>query len=743
MKLVVEKGELNLPEDFSFEIEQNSAFFSEDGAASVAATIPATPADMEKLGHPTRIARNQRYVNLFPAILSHGSYQKKGQLVVQSASKDGITCAMALEDSDFYSRFKDTPIREIFEDASPTRNTGVTACYNWLYNIYSHNGRYYESRNQRYTDYGIRVFPVAVNYDAETESYQVNNEPQYQGDSGTWPLLYEERTVLENGDQIGVPTGYGIAPFLLLSKFFQQLFYQCGYTLRNNCFASAPLSNLVLLHQCSDVICKDHIYYRDIVPNKTVSEILEWVNNKFHAQIVVYPASDIVDIVLMEDILAAGYDKDLTGKLLGNLTTSFSQLSRVVMVPDTSLDGAAPVTETLQAMKSKYGTVTELDEAGWDSYSGQGLVLRKATGQYYEILLSYTKNAGFVSGESFRTVSTGSHRSSTPRQSSSSSGSPYSRRSGRIAGHDSWEGVGSNYFKYDRENSEDTEEFTAEDLMPPMVYVNGFLMPYVGERKHRNTSYQESAVDEDQEILICEYAGISASCAKSSNTHTGANSQTASAGGHYYYGTTLPYDNAGEARADGHDLTPEGLMPYLFTRYNQILLNNKIQLEGQFDLSIQDIIGYQMYALKLMDGQKLLPTFMSYEVGRRIRNLNAKFYLVKEFDDAITDESITIPEPSYKWVLNDSNINSVKAAWQAQYPNNTIFLAYDDPEDTSQDIFLPAPTALNQTSPVLAYPVRVGYYTHYDYGQHSGGGYNQWTDVGTDTVNIWFDSAAI
>ena len=358
-------------------------------------------------------------------------------------------------------------------------------------------------------------------------------------------------------------------------------------------------------------------------------------------------------------------------------------------------------------------------------------------------MLSYTKNAGFMNGESYRTVSGSSSRSSTSRQSSSSSGSgsPYVRTVNRIAGHDSWEGVGSNYFKYDRENSEETEEFTADDLMPPMVYVNGFLMPYVGERKHRNTTYQESAVDEDQEILICEYAGISAACAKSSNTHTGANSQTASAGGHYYYGTTLLYDNAGAARADGHDLTPEGLMPYLFTRYNQILLNNKIQLEGQFDLSIQDITGYQMYALKLMDGQKLLPTFMSYEVGRRIRNLNARFFLVKDFDDAITDESITIPEPSYKWVLNDTNVNAVKAAWQAQYPNNTIFLAYDDPEDTSQDIFLPAPTALNQTSPVLAYPVRVGYYTHY--GPHSGGGYNQWTDVGTDTVNIWFDSAAI
>lgn len=747
MKLKVEKGELNLPEDFSFEIEQNSAFFSDDGAASVAATIPATPADMEKLGHPTRIARSSRYVNLFPAILSHGSFQKKGTLVVESASKDGITCAMALEDSDFYSRFKDTPIRDLFGTDSPTRNTGVSGCFEWLSNIYSHGGVYYDSRNQRSTDSGIRVFPVAVNYDAETDSYQVNNEPQYQGGSGIWPLLHEPRTVVEDGDNIGVPDGYGIAPFLVLSKFFSLLFSKCGYTVRRNFFENTPFASLVLLHQCADVICKGHIYYRDMVPNKTVGEILEWLNHKFHAQIVVYPASDIVDIILMEDILQSSFDKDLTGKLIGNITASFSQPSHVVLVPDTSLENATPPTDTLQALKDKYGTVTELDESQWDSFTGQGLIFRKSTGMYYEIILSYTKNAGFVNGESYHTTAHGSSHSSSSRYSGSSSSSStrsgiaYRRSAGRIAGHDSWECVGSCYFTYDRQNADEQEEFTSEDLMPPMVYVNGFLMPYVGERKHRNTTYQESAVDEDQEIIICDFAGQSALCSKASNAHTGANNASAYAGSHYYFGTVLKYDNAGEIRSEGYDFTPEGMMHFLFQRYNQILLNNTIQLEGQFDLSIQEIIGYQMYNLKLMDGQKLLPTFMSYEVGRRIRNLAARFLLVKEFDDSITDESISIPEPSYKWVLNNSNIEAVKASWQARYSDKTIYLAYDDPEDTSQDIFFPAPSALGQSSPVLAYPVRVGYWTHY--GPHSGGGSNEWTEVGTDTVNIWFDSAAI
>ena len=111
MKLRVPKGELTLPEDFSFEVEQNSAFFSDGGAASVAATIPATPADLAKLEQPTRIARKTRFANLFPAILQSGVFQKKGTLVVESASKDGITCAIALEDSDFYANHKEKNLK--------------------------------------------------------------------------------------------------------------------------------------------------------------------------------------------------------------------------------------------------------------------------------------------------------------------------------------------------------------------------------------------------------------------------------------------------------------------------------------------------------------------------------------------------------------------------------------------------------------------------------------------------------
>ena len=82
MRLITEQGELTLPEDFSFEVEQNSAFFSENGAATVGATIPATGEDLARLGFPTRVARSTKHINTFPAILQHGIYQKKERFSV-------------------------------------------------------------------------------------------------------------------------------------------------------------------------------------------------------------------------------------------------------------------------------------------------------------------------------------------------------------------------------------------------------------------------------------------------------------------------------------------------------------------------------------------------------------------------------------------------------------------------------------------------------------------------------------
>ena len=697
MRLQVPNGDLNLPEGFSFEIEQNSAFFSDDGAASVAATIPATPADLAKLEHPTRIARSTRFTNLFPATLSAGAFQKKGTLVVESASRDGITCAIALEDSDLYANHKETNLKELFAAQVLTTYSTPAAWYTYLFNVYS--GAVSDAR--------FRLIPVAVNYDSETGEYQVNNEPavSFSGTlPETFPLKYSPRIVTEGDDSVSVPEGYGIAPFYILYAFLEDMFTLCGYSIGTNCFRTkSTLNTLLLLHNCADVICNGHIDCSDLVPNKTVQEILEWLRNKFHAQIIVHPAEATVDIVLLDDILSGDFDLDLSGKALGNLAYTFNRSSRLVITPDTSLEGAAPAAETLEDLKDKYGVVNV------DS-SEMGLTLDRPTGRYYEVAADL----------------------------SSPGGNPALRL------------IGTNYFKYDRHNSQEEEQLQPSDLVPPMVYAGDYgalLMPYIGERTHRNTCYNGSTKDEDQEIIIVDYAGRTATQTSmatggstSGNNHR-RGSMSAVISGRYFYGTTQKYDNNGDLRPGKYTLSAPEMFTLFFAAYNKMLRNNLVKVEGRFDLPVGDVLSYGMYALKLLDGQKLLPVSLRYEVGRTVKCLSAAFYALKDYTDGQEDTPTTIPTASYKWLYSDSEKDTAIAEVQAENPDYTITAVYDDEYSSGQKhFFIPAPKSAGMVSPALERTINIGYW--WNANPHGPGADMRFNTIETRTINTYFTSVA-
>lgn len=691
MKLTTPSGELTLPSDFSFEIEQNSAFFSEEGAASVAATIPATPSDKAKLGFPSRLGRKSRFVNIIPATLQQGIYQKTGQLIVSGATDKSITCSIALEDSSFYSQHKDKKLKELFASKVDTRYSTPANWYSWLWKVY---------KGEVSSDF--RLFPVAVNY--SEEGYQMNNEPVYSSATSDeiWPLAHEPRIIMEGGEQVSVPEGYGIAPFLKLPVFIKYIFELCGYIVGSSCFSEDPfLSQLVLVHNCSDVICNGRIDYSDLVPNCTISDILEWIQNKFHAQIVVEPSSSTVNIVLLETILQKRFDLNLTGKVLGGLSHKFESTSRVVMTPDTSLDGAAPAAETIEALKAKYGYVMECDEKEFGALNSSCLALRLATGDYYEIRQSF--------------------------------GSSYSRGSNTAIKKVK---VGTNQFKYDRGNSEDSEEFSPSDLVPPIVSVDqyGTLAPYIGDRVHRNTSYNDSEKDTDQEIIVVYYAGLTE---KPTYDTTGGRVPLASAG-YYYAGTTQKYNNRGHLIDGAIELTPEGLVHKYFSLYNKHLRNNAITVSGEFKLTIEELLHYDLYSLKLLDGQLMLPVGLRYEVGRQLRCLQAEFKLIKDYSDDATDNPVVIPEPIYKWTVNQTEITAKATSLASEY-TGTIRWKYDSSDEYisgDKDLFIPAPKAAGEKTPPI---VRQVLFIQRIQGPRD---YTE-KNIGVFALNEWFESVPI
>lgn len=670
MKLYTDNGELTLPDDFSFEIIQNSAFFSQDGTTSIPATIPATPADHAKLGWPVRLGRKDRYMNAYSVRLENGIFQKRGTLVVDSATSRGITGSIALENSDLYSKFKDKQIKDLMADeVDSTYNTVA----DWI--------RYFETIYVLPLNSIYRIFPVAVEKDDEL-GYQINNEPKLEHGQPVVDLVTEAREIREGDEYVAVPEGYGIAPFLLLSQAVKKIINKCGFRITYNCFSSdSRLNKLVLVHNCSDAICSGILHTADLLPSCKVGEFLLWLQKKFNVAVDVNSSTLTAQIVLMESILSGTPDVDITGKCLDEMTYNYSPSSRVILKSDTSLDGAKPAAETLEELVEKYGSCADVTEAQFNTYGQMpdGLVRRMSTGDYYIIK--------------------------------------------RDVAHGHWnpvyvkERIGSSYFTYDRHNSDQSENQDAADLMPPMVFQNTMLMPYIGNRVNCRTGINGKEEETDQDIIIVDYAGLSPSAP-------------------YMYGTTQGTDAAGNARTGKYEIFGQQLYQQYWQRFNRMLLNNRVSVSTNLILTIKDILQYDLYRLKQLDGQRMIPTSLQYEVGSKIRCMNASFYLVKDFEDGVQDSETVMPATQYRWQINLSELYEIEDQARRDYGMPEVIVEYADDDPYRGDlppVYLPSPTALGQ----ITYKIQRQVYVQVK--NPIGGIEASWHD----SYWQWFDSVEI
>ncbi|MBP8981499.1 MAG: hypothetical protein KBG19_00510 [Bacteroidales bacterium] len=636
MKLVTKNGAIALPENFTFSVEQNSAFFSRDGAYTIPANIPAAPASLEALGHPERIAKAGFYSNRFPASLLSGNFFKTGQLILDSAQKkQTIVASLAIEDSDFYSQQSSRSLRDIFSQMVRTDFSTVEDWYEYLFSVYT---------GEETDDFVL--FPVAV--DKNDSGYFVNNMPT--DGEGIRPLDWRSKIIAQGRDQVSYPDGYGISVFLKFHRFINLLFFLTGYTMIDDPFTRTPLNKIVLINNTSDLICNAQINYADLVPDITVSEFLEFMQNKFHAQFRVFPDNKTVRVVLFEDILSGPVDLDISKKLEDDWQVIYNNQSRIVISSDTSLEGAEPASDTLASLYEKYKYIYEFMESEWNTTHKDSLVLRLSTGCYYEFRRTVAE-AGFGTE--------------------------------RVL-------IGTNYFPYDRKNTDKLEDFKCIDLLPPMVFVGGVLMPYIGKRINRNILSDFESAKEKQSVILCNYGGLS-------STES------------YCFGTTQAVNDAGIELSDTIRLTPEGLYAFFWKQYNELLLNCLVEVRGIVHYTVQDINQMNIYALKLYDGQKLLPKQINYEIGKHLYPGTSDYLVIKKHPGSIVDP---IPgnliDASLRWKINKSEYNAILANIVNNYPGAEI-LAEQYIDGMDESIFLGIPTIVGQVSFVYLRTIQIKY----------------------------------
>lgn len=621
MKIITEHGQLDLPEDFNIKIERHNPLLSGEGDASVPATLPSSSHNLAVLGHRERVDRAYRYTNKMDAILQVGPITKRGQLLLDTVHRrDGIAASFAMDNSDLYVTSKEKSLKEIFNSYNNgagyiRRFQTFNIAFQYLQHIYEVGG----------TD-DFMIFPVAVSpyKSGNNTNYQYNNEINNDGN-----LVFGQREVHEGDIIMTVPMGYGVSPFLRLHRMLDILFHILGYEVTYNCFAKNDLKDIVIVNNCADTMVKLVILnYADMVPSCTLSEFLEWMNNKFHAQPFVNSESKEVKIVMMEDVLSGEADIDISGIVQDDFTVTLNPQKRVVLEPKITIEGTEAAADNFDELLKKYGGycvgVNETEfayirtNAANNDFAFDCLILREVTGQFY--ILNRDLNTG--------------NYPQVPIL------------------------IGSNIIKYDRINSEEEESFKQDDLVPLMLSNGSHACPYIGERIHFHTGYNGQNEKAEQEIIVA--IGV--------------------ASNELYYKTTgtinsiLPAKNLYGQLSLPFGLTPHEMYQYFWKRYNEMLLNNATHLKGKVQFDLNQFLCLDMSSLKLYKNQKLIQIQASSNIGNKIGVTESEFIITKSFDDGVKDTQPNIITKSpLKWELTD-DIETV----QEYYKNHVAYYYYEN-----------------------------------------------------------------
>lgn len=615
MKLTTKQGELTLPEGFSVTINRNNPFLTEEGDASYPVGLPLSSDNKKTLQYPHRVENASRPLRKQPAILSNGILQLRGTLIMSEIDENTASVALAIDNGDLWANFKDKKLKDIVGSGTIFTANSMTEMMNHVHSV---------NADLTTADYAFPVIAVSkyVN-DKNITFFQINNEPDQTDTNTPRHLVYETRTQIENGNSVWVPEGYGIAPQLYFHKALEHVFAAIGYTVTENFFAASPWNQLLLLNNNSDEACTLRFKLADMLPSCTLSELCEMLHDKFHIQVLADSNSKTVKIVRMEDLIDDENDADIdiSDMLCGDWKHSFNESSRVVLSSDLSIDGAAGEKETVAELMEKYDhcqpvserefltleTYYNPEDTGHDFYDC--LVLRLATGDYYR--LSHDMNTGLQKPER----------------------------------------TGTNAMTYDRNNSDASEVFASADMIAPTVKLyDGVFAPYIGERIHYNTHMSTSTdTDKDmqQPIIFAWHCGLMS---------------VNSVNKFFRMANTQHYDNNGNSLGSiDTDLVPLGLYDGFWSSYNEILLNNKVEVEGRVEYPLHELMRIDMTKMKLYKGQKLLPENMEFAVGGKTVNMSSRFIVRKRYSDMIEDDSNIFPTPAnrYRWKFDKREIDEL------------------------------------------------------------------------------------
>lgn len=637
MKIITEKGQMDLTEDFTVQIDNKSPISNDQASQTVPVTVPATPNNAKITGFPFRPdLAGVPMGGDAPCTLQDGSFRKTGQMHVVSASiKEGITINIGFDNAEAYAKWKSSYMQDL--PGLPVVDLGTPA------QAATHLAQVMASYGQ-YQDYA--VFPVQVGSKEHENVVYTEYLNVLENVNGNYRLVSQARDVdvVYNNSVVSthLPEGYGCTAFLYVGKVLEILFDNLGYTVRKNPFRDDPeLARLVILNNTADAITTGKLYYADLMPSVSVEDFLQALYMRFGMVYQLENDTLTVRIDLLRDILENEPQINISDYKTALPLITFTEKKQVTLTSQVSF------AEDIKADRYE------------DFRKGQGT------------LTSCKKNDNtFIPTSMFIELTTGNI------YKWDSENSVYNMQS-------------ANFFKWDRQTKGvDAENVTSVDEAIQMKWDGDAPVPlYNAGYAHRHTyirSTSESVKDETNTDTPLAFLLALPIITRNIKVAEGdiRNSVPCLAG------TIMPYDAAGDRiQINGTDFSftlllafSDGIFAKFWQKYDAILRHSANEVDTEISLPSHKLMNLNMLDPFLYEGQKMLPDTVSFslpggvkinaEVKMRTLNLVGSFNLKEEQGLVGPEESggggggggEVIPETSYAWARQGSNLQQLAQA---------------------------------------------------------------------------------
>ena len=388
MKIINEDKQLayDLEPDTVLDMERTNPFFNEQGEQSLPVDIPATEKNRNILGFADQIGSNKRGAIRTNATIIDGSFVATGRQAILSAQRKGkISTSFYLNEGAMYSKIEEITLQEMFGDELIESLSSVEECIDWCRTLI-------DGSNPNYC-----IFPALIDETVESDAqlYKWVNRYGYTGGppaiwhdaipasgSGLTADFYNaiDRAEMDGEIVITIPAGYYITPFIRGNYLLSRIFSYLGYTLNDNFFTqTAPFTEMVFCNSCIDTLANGVIRVSDIVPECTLSVILDIYRKKFNCEFIPNEVTKHIDIVLLKEEIAAPPTHDLTSYLVSLPKIDYPEYKQVKL----SSDSAVSLSDTIDEPESFPDMITKYPLAYFDSFTG--CFCRKGYNKSWEI----------------------------------------------------------------------------------------------------------------------------------------------------------------------------------------------------------------------------------------------------------------------------------------------------------------------------------------------------------------------